>query len=321
MFEHQKIESIVFLERGTFNVDFRAPSFPHTWINYQTTEPDQVVARLQSATIAVCNKVPLRADVLLQLPALRLIAVAATGVDNVDLEFCKSHKIAVCNGRDYATTSLPEHVFTLIFALRRNLLVYRDDVIRGDWQRAKQFCLLDHPIHDVRGSTIGVVGYGALGQATANFARAVGMEVLVAERKDATVVREGRTAFADVLSQSDVLSLHCPLTESTRNLIGAGELRMMKSTAVLINTARGALVDETALLEALKEGTIGGAGIDVLRVEPPVNSNLLLEEQLPNLIVTPHIAWASQEAMQSLADQVIDNLEAFVRGQPRNLVS
>ena len=315
------MEHIVFVERSTFGVAFRRPRFEHTWIDYEVTQPAEIVERLRDATIAICNKLSLRADVLGQLPSLRLIAVAATGVDNIDLEFCKSHNIAVANGRNYATTTLPEHVLTLVFALRRNLIAYRDDIIRADWQRARQFCLLDHPIHDVRRSTIGVVGYGALGQATANLARAVGMEVLVAERKDATVVREGRTAFADVLRLSDVLSLHCPLTEATRNLIGADELRMMKSTAILINTARGALVDETALREALKEGTIGGAGIDVLRVEPPVNSNQLLEEKLPNLIVTPHIAWASQEAMQSLADQVIDNLEAFVRGQPRNLVS
>jgi glycerate dehydrogenase len=321
MSHNQKIESIVFLERGTFAVEFRTPGFEYSWVDYQTTRPDQIVERLRDATIAICNKLPLRADVLAQLPSLRLIAVAATGVDNIDLEFCRSHNIAVCNGRNYATTSLPEHVLSLIFALRRNLIAYREDVIRGEWQQAKQFCLLDHAINDVRGSTMGIVGYGALGKATENLARAVGMEVLVAERKGVGVIREGRASFADVLRRSDVLSLHCPLTDATRNLIGAAELKLMKPTAILINTARGALVDEAALVEGLKDGTIGGAGIDVLRVEPPENSNLLLEEKLPNLVVTPHIAWASREAMQALADQVIDNLEAFVRGEPRNLVT
>jgi glycerate dehydrogenase len=321
MSHNQKIESIVFLERGTFAVGFRTPSFEHSWVDYQTTHPEQILERLSDATIAICNKLPLRADVLAQLPSLRLIAVAATGVDNIDLEFCRSHNIAVCNGRNYATTSLPEHVLTLIFALRRNLIAYREDVIRGEWERAKQFCLLDYAINDVRGSTIGIVGYGALGKATANLARALGMEVLVAERKDKNVIREGRTSFADVLQRSDVLSLHCPLTDETRNLIGATELKWMKPTAILINTARGALVDEAALVEALKDGTIGGAGIDVLRVEPPESSNVLLEETLPNLVVTPHVAWASREAMQALADQVIDNLDAFVRGEPRNLVT
>jgi glycerate dehydrogenase len=294
------MEHIVFIERSTFAVAFRRPRFEHTWVDYEVTDPAQIVERLRDATIAICNKLPLRAEVLAQLPSLRLIAVAATGVDNVDLEFC--------------------NVLTLIFALRRNLIAYREDVVRGEWQRAKQFCLLDHPINDVRGSTLGIVGYGALGKATADLARALGMEVLVAERKDAFVIREGRTSFTDVLRSSDVLSLHCPLTNATRNLIGAAELKLMKPTAILINTARGALVDELALVDALKAGTIGGAGIDVLRVEPPFNSNVMLEEKLTNLIVTPHVAWASSEAMQTLADQVIDNLESFIRGEPKNLV-
>jgi glycerate dehydrogenase len=310
----------VFLERATFTVDFRRPSFPHSWTDYQTTQPEQIVDRLRDATIAICNKLPMRGDTLAQLQSLRLIAVAATGVDNIDLDFCRKHNIAVCNGRNYATTSLPEHVMTLMFALRRNLIAYRDDVIRGEWQNAKQFCLLNHSINDVRGSTMGIVGHGALGKATADLARAVGMEVLVAEHKNANVIREGRTSFEEVLRRSDVVSLHCPLTEATRNLIGPAELQMMKSNAILINTARGALIDEEALIDALRRKTIAGAGIDVLRSEPPAQGNPLLVEKLPNLIVTPHVAWASNEAMQTLADQVVDNLEAFVREEPKNLV-
>ena len=321
MRDNRNVESIVFLERGTFTVNFRRPSFPHTWTDYQNTEPAQIVTRLRDATLAICNKLPLRAESLAQLPSLRLIAVAATGVDNVDLAFCKSRNIAVCNGRNYATTSLPEHVLSLIFALRRNLIPYREDVVRGDWNLAKQFCLLDHSIGDVSGSTMGIVGYGALGQATAKLAQAVGMRVLVAEHKNAAATREGRSLFHEVLRHSDVLSLHCPLTEATRNLIGAEEFKLMKPGALLINTARGALVDELALVQALKQGTIAGAGIDVLSVEPPADGNPVLSEQLPNLIVTPHIAWASEEAMQALADQVVDNLEAFARGEARNLVS
>jgi glycerate dehydrogenase len=317
---YHKSESIVFLERGTFTVDFREPSFPHNWTDYQTTRPDQIVQRLRDATIAICNKLPLRAESLSQLPSLRLIAVAATGVDNIDLEFCRSHNIAVCNGRNYATTSLPEHVLSLIFALRRNLFPYREDVVSGEWHLAKHFCLLNHTICDVGGSTIGIIGYGTLGQATARLAEAVGMRVLVAEHKDATVIREGRLPFYEVLQQSQVLSLHCPLTEATKNLIGAEELSAMRPDAILINTARGALVDERALVQALKRGTIAGAGIDVLRTEPPSDGNPLLSEELPNLVVTPHIAWASRQAMQALADQVVDNLEAFVRGEPRNLL-
>jgi len=316
----RSIEHIVFLERNTFNVPFRKPEFPHTWVDHRETTPSQLIDRAQDATIVICNKLPLRGDVLVQLPRLRLIAVAATGVDNIDLKFCKVHNIAVCNGRNYATTSLPEHVFALVFMLRRSLIAYREDVVNGKWQQAKQFCLLDHVINDVRGSTMGIIGYGALGRATATVAQALGMKVIVAEPKHSAMVRDGRVSFNDVLRSSDVLSLHCPLTDATRNLIGAEELKLMKPTAILINTARGALVDEMALVDALKNGTIAAAGIDVLRVEPPVHSNPLLEEKLPNLIVTPHVAWASREAMQTLADQVIDNLEAFVRGEPRNLV-
>jgi glycerate dehydrogenase len=320
MTANRKIESIVFLERATFTIDFRRPNFPHTWVDYPTTEADEVVERLRDATIAICNKLPLRGGSLAQLPSLRLIAVAATGVDNIDLAYCRSHNIAVCNGRNYATTSLPEHVLTLVLALRRNLLSYREDVMNGRWQSAKQFCLLDHPINDLSGTTIGIIGYGTLGRAAARLAQMVGMNVLVAEHKNATQLRDSRIPFEEVLQHSDVLSLHCPLTEETRNLIGVPELKQMKPGSILINTARGALVDEEALIEALKSGRIGGAGIDVLRNEPPVTGSILLDTELPNLIVTPHVAWASRQAMQTLADQVVDNLEAFVRGEPRNLV-
>jgi glycerate dehydrogenase len=313
-------EIIVFVERNTFNVPFRKPVFAHEWIEFGETTQADVVERLAPATIAICNKLPLRADVLSQLPKLKLIAVAATGVDNVDLAYCRSHDIAVCNTRGYAVNSLPEHALMLMLALRRNLIAYRNDVRAGRWHEAKQFCLLDHPIGDLRGATLGIVGFGRLGQSMAQLGRAVGMEVIVAEHKNAPVVRDGRVAFAEVLRRSDVLSLHCPLTEETKNLISADELAQMKPDAILINTARGGLIDDDAVIEALKSGRLAGAGIDVLRNEPPCDGNPLLEVDLPNLIVTPHNAWASRQAMQTLADQLIDNLEAFVRGEPRNLV-
>jgi glycerate dehydrogenase len=306
-------EIIVFLERNTFNVPFRRPAFAHEWSEFGETAPGEVVGRLAPATIAICNKLPLRAETLSRLPKLRLIAVAATGVDNVDLAYCRSHDIAVCNTRGYAVNSLPEHALMLMLALRRNLIAYRNDVKAGRWREAKQFCLLDHPIGDLRGATLGIVGYGTLGKSTAQLGRAIGMEVLVAVRGD-------RTGFQEVLRRSDVLSLHCPLTEETRNLIGAKELAQMKPDAILINTARGGLIDDHALIEALKTGRLAGAGIDVLRNEPPRDGNPLLEVDLPNLIVTPHNAWASRQAMQTLADQLVDNLEAFVRGSPQNLV-
>ena len=316
----QKTESIVFLERHTFNVPFRRPQFDHEWVEYGETEVIGLVPRLANATIAICNKVALRGESLSQLPHLKLIAVAATGVDNVDLEFCRSKGINVCNTRGYAVDSLPEHALMLMLALRRNLVGYRDDVRGGQWHEASQFCLLGRPIADLKGATIGIIGYGTLGQSMARLAQAIGMDVLIAERKGAIVAREGRTKFEDVLRRSDVISLHCPLTDETRDLIGATELQLMKSDAILINTARGGLLDDQALIDALRNEEIGGAGIDVLRVEPPREGNPLLDVNQPNLIITPHNAWASRQAMQTLADQLIENLEAFVRGEPRNLV-
>jgi len=306
-------EIIVFLERNTFNVPFRRPAFAHEWSEFGETPPGEVVERLAPATIAICNKLPLRAETLSQLPKLRLIAVAATGVDNVDLAYCRSHNIAVCNTRGYAVNSLPEQALMLMLALRRNLMAYRDDVKAGRWHEAKQFCLLDHPIGDLRGATLGIVGFGTLGKSMAQLGRAVGMEVIVA-------VRDDRAGFEEVLRRSDVLSLHCPLTEETKNLIGAEELAQMKPNAILINTARGGLIDDHALIESLQNGRLAGAGIDVLRNEPPRDGSPLLEVDLPNLIVTPHNAWASRQAMQTLADQLVDNLEAFVRGSPQNIV-
>src|SRR5688572_26395068 len=246
-----KTELIVFLERNTFDVPFRHPVFPHEWIEHGETDSSQAVDRLRDATIAICNKLALREDVLSQLPKLKLIAVAATGTDNVDLAYCRAHNIAVCNTRGYAVNSLPEHALMLMLALRRNLIAYRDDVRNGRWHEAKQFCLLNHSIGDLRGSVLGIVGFGTLGQAMAQLGRAIGMEVIVAERKDATSIRPERRSFAEVLRLSDVLSLHCPLTEETRDLIGAEELRQMKGDALVINTARGGLIDEHALLEAL----------------------------------------------------------------------
>ncbi len=313
-------EIIVFLERNTFNVPFRRPAYSHEWSEFGETAPGEVVERLAPATIAICNKLPLRAETLSQLPKLKLIAVAATGVDNVDLAYCRSHNIAVCNTRGYAVNSLPEHALMLMLALRRNLIAYRNDVKAGRWHDAKQFCLLDHPIGDLRGAKLGIVGFGTLGKSTAQLGHAVGMQVIVAEHKNATTVRDGRVEFQEVLRRSDVLSLHCPLTEETKNLIGADELAQMRPDAILINTARGGLIDDRALVDALKNGRLAGAGIDVLRNEPPSEGNPLLEVDVPNLIVTPHNAWASRQAMQTLADQLVDNLEAFVRGSPQNLL-
>lgn len=314
------MERIVFLERNTFRVEFRRPGFEHEWIDYGETASAQVVERLGDATIAICNKLPLREPQLSRLPKLKLIAVAATGVDNIDLDYCKQRGIAVCNARHYARNSLPEHVLLLMLALRRNLTAYLDDVRAEKWQQAGQFCLLDHPIHDLHGATLGIIGYGFLGRAVGDLARALGMKLLIAERKGAQTIRSERVAFDQVLKGSDVITLHCPLTDETRNLIDREELQMMRRDALLINTARGGLVNETALVQALLDSLIGGAAFDVLGEEPPRHGNPLLEARLPNLIVTPHIAWASREAMQTLVDQLVDSLEAFVRGEMLNRV-
>lgn len=309
--------SIVFLDRESVGADVRKPNFPHSYTEYESTwTPNEIVERLKDASIAIINKVPMRADVLKQLPKLKLIAVAATGTDVVDKAYCKENGITVVNIRNYAFNTVPEHVIALMFALRRNLVAYIEDVRAGRWGKVDQFCFFDHPIRDVAGSTLGVVGYGAIGKSVAKRAECLGMRILPFD----VVPQEGLVDFETILKESDVITLHVPLTPETKNLIGAKELKMMKPTAILINTARGGLVDEAALAEALMNGTIAGAGFDVLIKEPPKEGNVLLDLRLPNLIVTPHVAWASREAMQILADQLIDNIEAFVAGAPRNVV-
>lgn len=316
------MERIVFLDRDTLKADVRSPAFAHEWREYGETRPFEVVERLTGASIAIVNKVRIGDAELAQLPALRLIAVAATGTDNIDLKSCGERGVSVSNVRGYAEHTLPEHVLMLILALRRNLLSYRRDLRAGAWQRAEQFCLLDHPIRDLYGSTLGIIGYGALGQSVERLARAIGMHTLIAEHKGAASAREGRTLFKQVLAASDIITLHTPLNDETRNLIGAPELASMQPSALLINCARGGVVDENALVEALRAGVIAGAGVDVLSREPPREGRCaLLELDLPNLIVTPHVAWASLQAMQALADQLIDNIEAFVSGAGRNLVT
>jgi glycerate dehydrogenase len=315
------MERIVFLDRSTLIAHVRRPVFEHEWTDYETTAPTEIVERLRDATIAITNKATLREAELSHLPNLRLIAIAATGADIIDLDYCRRRNLAVANVRNYARHSVPEHVFALILSLSRNLISYRQDVERGEWNKASGFCLLGHTIRDLHHSTLGIIGYGALGQAVEKLALAFGMRVLIAEHKDAESVRAGRVSFEETLRASDIITLHCPLNDETRGLIGSLEFELMLPRALLINTARGGLVDEAALADALRSGRIAGAGFDVLTKEPPCDGNPLLELNLPNFILTPHIAWASHEAMQSLADQLIDNLEAFIKGSPQNLIN
>lgn len=315
------MERIVFIERNTIQANFRRPDFEHEWIEYGESFPEQVTERVRKATIIISNKLFLGEPELATARELKLIAIAATGSDCVDLKYCRNQGIAVCNVRGYAANSVPEHVLMLILALRRNLIAYRQDVEQGKWQLSKQFCLLTHELKDIKKSTIGIIGFGSIGRSMASLAEALDLRVLVAERKESEIIRAGRTAFSEVLRESDIISLHCPLTAETRDLFGRAQFQTMKRDALLINTARGGLIDDAALIEALREGLIAGAGLDALREEPPRNGNALLDLNLPNLIITPHVAWASRQAVQNLADQVIENIEGFVAGNPRNLLT
>lgn len=315
--------NIAFLDRATISPQtvLRKPDFAHRLKIHDRTSQDQLDERLAEADIVIVNKVKLDARSIAAAPRLQLIAVAATGTDNIDLAACARRGITVSNIRNYAVHTVPEHTFALIFALRRSICAYRDAVRAGRWQEAGQFCFFDHPIRDLAGSTLGIIGDGALGQAVAAMGRALGMDVLFAAYKGHSDMGPLYTPFEQVLERSDVLTLHCPLMPSTRNMIGAAEFRRMARQPLLINTARGGLVDESAVGAALDAAQITGAAFDVVSVEPPGPDHPFMGLlNRPNFLLTPHVAWASDEAVQGLADQLIDNIEAFANGTPVNLV-
>jgi glycerate dehydrogenase len=315
----------VFLDRDSLdhdNLDFTSllATLPQ-WQFHAETRPGQTAARIRDAEVVVSNKVMLDEATLQAAPRLKLIAIAATGTNNVDLAAAARRGIAVCNIRRYATPSVVQHVFALLLSLSRHLNDYQRAVQAGEWQHSDQFCLLDYPIRELGGLTLGIVGYGELGRAVAETAeQAFGMKVLIAQRPGGPA-QPGRYPLHQLLPQLDVLSLHCPLTPGTRGLIGAAELALMKPDALLINAARGGIVDEAALAGALLAGRLGGAGIDVLGKEPPSADNPLLKQPIPNLIVTPHIAWASRQARQRLLEQLAENITAFIAGTAQNLVT
>jgi glycerate dehydrogenase len=316
---------IVFLDRETIppQIVVRRPRFEHTWVEYPETSPAQLGERLADGpAIVITNKVPLREQALKQTPSVKLIAVAATGTDMIDLEYCQEHGITVSNIRGYAIHTVPEHTFALIFALRRNIIAYREAVRRGRWQQSGQFCFLDHPIKDLRGSRLGIIGEGVLGQRVAEIGKALGMQAIFAAHKGKSGLGALYTPWEEALETSDIITLHSPLLPETRNMIAMAEFRAMQRRPLLVNTARGGLVNEADLATALREGLISGAGFDVLTQEPPAANNPLLQLlDMPNFILTPHVAWASDEAMQTLADQLIDNIESFARGEARNVVT
>ncbi|KGQ37717.1 2-hydroxyacid dehydrogenase [Gallibacterium anatis] len=307
---------IVFLDSTAIpkHIPIPRPKFEHEWVEYEYTLADQVIERMQDAEIAVTSKVIFSREVMQQLPKLKLIAITATGTNNVDLNAAKELGIVVKNVTGYSSVTVPEHVLGMIYALRHSLMGWYRDQLTDKWVECKQFCYFDYPVKDVKGSVLGIFGRGNLGREVGRLAELLGMKVLFAEHRGAETVREGYTKFEEVLAQADIITLHCPLTEATQNLINRETLALCKDGALLINTGRGPLVDEQAVFEALSSGKLSGAALDVMRQEPPEKGNVLMEaaKRLPNLLITPHIAWASDSAVTTLVNKVTQNIEEFV---------
>ena len=309
--------NIVFLDSTGIPASHRIPSFsfPHQLTEYAHTAAEQVLARAKDADIIITSKVILNHEILSQLPKLKLIAVTATGTNNIDLVAAKALGITVKNVTGYSSVTVPEHVIGMIYALKHRLIDYhRDQLLTERWATCGQFCDVDYPISDVQGSTLGIIGRGCIGNEVARLAQAVGMRVLFAEHQHATTIREGYTAFDEVLEQADVISLHCPLTPQTEQLINAKTLALMKPNACLINTGRGGLINEADLLQALQSGKLAGAALDVLVKEPPASDDVLwlAAKTQSNLLITPHVAWASDSALTTLVNKVAQNIEEFV---------
>lgn len=282
---------------------------------FPSTQPAQVLERVQHADVIISNKVLVDAATIQQCPNLKLILISATGTNNVDLIQARAQGVVVCNCQGYGTSAVAQHTLALMLALATSLLKYDRAVKQGEWNKASQFCLLDFPIIELEGKTLGIIGYGELGQAVAKLAEAFGMKILVGSLPNRPT-DASRIPVADLLAQVDFLSLHCPLTDDTRDLIDAQAFDAMKPTAFLINCARGGIVNEQALANALRQGEIAGAATDVLTVEPPEQGNALLADDIPNLIITPHSAWGSVDARQRIVQQMLDNVAAFKAGQP-----
>lgn len=317
------MQRIVFLDRATLapQVTLRKAAFEHEIVEHEHTDPDEVASRLAGAAIAITNKVPITAQTLERVPSLKLVAVAATGTDCVDKAACEARGVAVANIRGYAINTVPEHAFALILALRRNLIAYRDSVLAGRWQQSGQFCFFDHSIRDLAGAKLGIMGEGVLGQRVAEIAKAFGMVTMFAAHKGRSGLGPLYTPWEQVLETSDIITLHSPLTKDTRNMLAMPEFKAMKRKPLIVNTARGGLVDEADLVRALDLGLISGAGFDVVDGEPPSPDNPLMRAAARhNVILTPHVAWASDEAQQALADQLMDNIDNFVADRPTNVV-
>lgn len=287
---------------------------------HASTTPDQVAERLKDAEVAISNKIVIDAATFAACPGLKLVLVTATGVNNIDLDAARKHGVVVSNCQGYGTPSVAQHTLMLLLAMATRLPDYQQAIHQGQWQKSKQFCLLDFPIVELEGKTLGLLGHGELGGAVAKLAEAFGMRVLSGQIPGRPA-RPDRVPLNELLPQVDALTLHCPLNDHTRDMIGAHELSLLKPKAFVINTARGGLINEQALADALRNGHLAGAATDVLTVEPPVNGNPLLSGDIPRLIITPHSAWGSQEARQRIVGQINENALAFQAGQPIRVVS
>ena len=315
---------IVCLDKDTYAADLNLhhPSFDHEWVEYSQTSPDEILQRLEGAQVCITNKVPMRAETLKQLPDLKMISVSATGYDVIDVPACREHGVVVSNVRGYAENTVPEHTFALILALRRGIAGYRQDVINGEWQKSGQFCFHTHMIRDLANSTLGIIGEGVIGQGVARIARGFGMKIHFAAHKGVEGLGPLYTPFEQVLEESDIITMHCPLNAHTRDTLGAPEFAKMKRKPLIINTSRGGLVNEAAVVDALEAGQISGIGFDVFTKEPIAADNPLLRViERPDVILTPHVAWASREAQTECWRQTIANIENFAAGKPTNTLT
>ena len=312
------MKKIVFLDKSTFpkKINFPKFKFKNTFKGYDFTETSQLISRIRRAHVIITNKIKLSGKDLSKAPNLELIAITATGTNIIDLEYCKKNNIFVCNLREYASTAVAEHVFALILNLTKKIKGLEKDINKYIWQERKVFALLSHEIFELKGKTLGIIGKGSIGKKVAKIAKAFEMNVLYH-----SVRKNNHNRLSGFLKKLDILSIHCPLTKSTNNLINSKELNLLKKTAIIINTARGGIVNEDDLVKAIKNGTISGAGIDVTTKEPPSKNHpyySILKH--PNFIWTPHTAWASNETLQEAINQLIDNVNSFYSGKLKNIV-
>lgn len=314
---------IVFLDRMSIRNEVKLikPSFDHEWVEYEDTTEEQVIARAKDADIIITNKAPIRAYMLDSLPKLKLISVTATGYNVIDVAQCAERGITTSNIRGYANAAVPEHFFAMLLALSRSLFPYANDVKQGRWQQSAMFTYFDHSVMDLAGKTLGIIGKGALGTSIARIAESFGMKALFAEHKNATYLRQDYHPFEEVLRQSDVLSVNCPLLPETMNLIAENEFALMEKSPIIVNTARGGIVKEDAIEAALDKKQIRAFATDVLSQEPPTADHPLMKiADRDDVLITPHMAWASVEAVTSLWEQLIHNMESWHKGEPKNVV-